>query len=125
MQLTTDAMRATGMPPGGYELGGLAVLVDDGVAMLADRTSFAGSVATCDRIVRFAYKECEFKLYEAVKMASLNHARLIGADREIGSIKPGKWADIILFDEDIAVSRVSIAGCWPLLIDDCAGLPGA
>lgn len=41
MTLTTDAIRATEMPEGEYELGGLPVLVVDGVAMLADRTSFS------------------------------------------------------------------------------------
>lgn len=103
MLLTTDATRPTNMPDGNYELGGLDVLVTDGVAMLADRTSFAGSVVTCDKLVRFAYKDCGFKLYEAVKMAGLNHARIIGADKELGSIKVGKRADIILFDDDINV----------------------
>ena len=103
MLLTTDATRPTNMPEGNYKLGGLDVLVTDGVAMLADRSSFAGSVVTCDKLVRFAHKECGFKLHEAVKMASLNHAKLIGAEKEIGSIKPGKRADIIIFDNDINV----------------------
>jgi len=103
MLLTTDATRPADMPEGDYELGGLGVVVTDGVAMLADRSSFAGSVATCDRLVRFAYKECGFKLHEAVKMAALNHAKLIGADRHTGSIKKGKRADIIIFDDDINV----------------------
>ena len=101
--LTTDSTRPTLMPDGNYELGGLDVLVTDGVAMLADRTSFAGSVATCDRLVRFAYKECGFPLHEAVRMASLNHARIIGMDGSIGSIAVGKRGDIIIFDEDIRV----------------------
>jgi len=101
--LTTDSTRPTLMPEGKYELGGLDVLVTDGVAMLADRTSFAGSVATCDRLVRFAYKECGFPLHEAVKMASLNHARIIGMDGEIGSIAVGKRGDVIVFDENINV----------------------
>ena len=102
--LTTDATRPTNMPEGHYELGGLDVLVTDGVAMLADRTSFAGSIATCDRLVRFAYKECGFPLHEAVRMASLNHTRIIDMDEEIGSIAIGKRGDIIVFDEDIVVS---------------------
>src|SRR6185295_16158614 len=54
--LITDAMRAAGMPPGESTLGhirnGLKVIVEDGVAKLPDRTSFAGSVATADRLVR-------------------------------------------------------------------------
>ncbi|MCL2362676.1 MAG: N-acetylglucosamine-6-phosphate deacetylase [Defluviitaleaceae bacterium] len=103
MLLTTDATRPTNMPEGKYDLSGLDVLVTDGVAMLTDHTSFAGSVATCDKLLRFAYKECGFKLHEAVKMASLNHAKIINMDHEIGSIKRGKRADIILFDDDIHV----------------------
>ena len=104
--LTTDSTRPTLMPEGNYELGGLDVLVTDGVAMLADRTSFAGSVATCDRLVRFAYKKCGFPLHEAVKMASLNHARIIGMDAEIGSLEVGKQGDVIIFDEDVQICRI-------------------
>src|SRR5690606_33111782 len=54
--LITDAMRAAGMPPGESVLGslhdGLRVIIEDGVAKLPDRSSFAGSVATADRLVR-------------------------------------------------------------------------
>ena len=54
--LITDAMRAAGMPPGESILGslhnGLKVIVEDEVAKLPDRSSFAGSVATADRLVR-------------------------------------------------------------------------
>src|SRR6185436_11904362 len=54
--LITDAMRAAGMPAGESVLGnkdsGLKAIVEDGVAKLPDRTSFAGSVATADRLVR-------------------------------------------------------------------------
>jgi len=109
MLLTTDATRPAKMPEGNYELGGLDVTVTDGVAMLSDRTSFAGSVAACDDLVRFAYKVCGFKLHEAVRMAGLNHARLIGEDSRIGSIKVGKRADIIVFDDDINIRHVSVS----------------
>lgn len=110
MLLTSDSTRPTDMPEGSYELGGLPVIVTDGVAMLADRSSFAGSVATTDRLVRVAYKQCGLKLYEAVKMVSLNHAKLIGMDRETGSIERGKVADIIIFDESINVRKIIIDG---------------
>jgi N-acetylglucosamine-6-phosphate deacetylase len=106
MLLTTDATRPADMPEGKYELGGLDVLVTDGVAMLADRTSFAGSVATANRLVRVAYKNAGMALHDAVKMASLNHATLIGLYKEIGSITIGKKADIVIFDEDIKVKKV-------------------
>ena len=52
--LITDAMRAAGMPPGESVLGslrnGIKVIVEDGVAKLPDRESFAGSVATADPV---------------------------------------------------------------------------
>lgn len=110
MLLVSDATKPTDMPEGNYELGGLDVIVTDGVAMLADRTSFAGSVATADRLVRVAYKQAGFRLQDAVKMASLNHARLVGMDNEIGSIMIGKRADILIFDDDINIKNVFLNG---------------
>lgn len=106
MLFTTDAICAADMPEGNYQLGGLDVLVTDDVAMLADRTSFAGSVATADRLVRNAYKNIGLPLCEAVNMVSLNTARHLGLDDKLGSIEIGKIADIIIFDENINVVNV-------------------
>jgi len=110
MILTTDAMRATDMPYGIYDLGGLEVLIDDGVAMLSDRTSFAGSIATADRLVRTAYRLAGIPLAIAVKMISINPAKLIGVDKELGSIDIGKIADIVIFDDDINIKTVIQSG---------------
>lgn len=110
MILTTDAMRAADMPDGIYDLGGLEALVDDGVAMLSDRSSFAGSIATADRLVRTAYKLAKIPLATAVNMVSINPAKLIGADKELGSIDKGKIADILLFDDDINIKTVIQSG---------------
>lgn len=106
MTLTTDAIRAANMPEGEYELGGLPVLVAGGVATLSDRTSFAGSVATSDCILRNAIWSVGFNLVEAVNMVSLNVAKQIGWDNRIGSIEKGKWADIIVFNHNIEVLHV-------------------
>jgi N-acetylglucosamine-6-phosphate deacetylase len=57
-----------------------------------------------------AYKQGGFKLYEAVKMVSLNHTRLIGMDKEIGSVSIGKRADIVIFDDDINIKSVIMDG---------------
>lgn len=105
MLLTTDATRPTNLGEGTYELGGLPVMVTDGVAMLADRTSFAGSVATCDRLLRFAHFDCGIPLHEAVKMIGLSHSKLINMDENIGSIKVGKRADIILLNNELFVEN--------------------
>lgn len=112
--LITDAMRAAGMGPGPSILGGLdnglPVIVEDGVAKLPDRSSFAGSVATADQLVRTMVNLAEVPLVEAVRMATATPAAIAGiADRK-GALVEGKDADIIFFDNQIRVSRVFIEG---------------
>ena len=112
--LITDSMRAAGMPPGDSILGskhnGLKVLVEDGVAKLPDRTSFAGSVATTDRLVRNMVNMAEVPLLEAVKMASLTPANILGLGASKGSLICGKDADIVIFDSNINVSTTIVQG---------------
>ena len=112
--LITDSMRGAGMPPGESILGskhnGLKVIIEDGVAKLPDRTSFAGSVATCDRLVRNMIKMADVPLLEAVKMASLTPANILGIASSKGSLVKGKDADIVIFDEDIRVSTTIVGG---------------
>lgn len=112
--LVTDATNAAGQNVTESILGskknGIKVIVEDGVAKLPDRQSFAGSVATMDRLVRNMYKLAEVKLTDAVKMATLTPARIIGIDDKKGSITPGKDADIVLFDDGINVKMTIIGG---------------
>ncbi|MCY4780649.1 N-acetylglucosamine-6-phosphate deacetylase [Sphingobacterium sp. UT-1RO-CII-1] len=112
--LTTDAMRAAGMPEGKSILGGkstgLEVIVEDGVAKLPDRSSFAGSVATADRLIRTMVNVAEVDLSTAVQMLTLNPARIINCAKFMGTIAVGKNADLVLFDEDINVKSTIIRG---------------
>ena len=114
ISLVTDSMRAAGMPEGPSILGGLAdgqqVIVEDGVAKLPDRSAFAGSVATADRLVRTMVREAGCSIPEAVRMMTENPARVMGIARRKGSILPGKDADIVIFDDDIRVRKTIIAG---------------
>lgn len=114
ISLVTDSMRAAGMPEGPSILGGLAdgqpVIVEDGVAKLLDRSAFAGSVATADRLVRTMVREAGCSIPEAVRMMTENPARVMGIARRKGSILPGKDADIVIFDDDINVQKTIIAG---------------
>ena len=101
------------MPDGPSVLGhwknGLAVVIEDGVAKLPDRTSFAGSVATFDRLVRNMVRMAGVPLTDAVKMAAATPARIMNlTDR--GAIVPGLRADLTLFDDDIRVSHVIVGG---------------
>lgn len=110
--LITDAMRAAGMPPGESVLGslenGLKVIVEDDVAKLPDRSSFAGSVATMDRAVRTAIA-AGIPLAEAVRMATATPARIMNIGKK-GSLERGKDADIVMFDKDVNIHMTVIQG---------------
>lgn len=112
--LVTDSMRAAGMPEGPSILGGLEggqeVIVEDGVAKMPDRSCFAGSVATTDRLVRTMVRLAGCSIPEAVRMMSLNPARFMNIQDAKGSIECGKDADLVIFDDNINVSRVLVGG---------------
>jgi len=112
--LITDAMRAAGMPPGESVLGslenGLKVIVEDGVAKLPDRSAFAGSVATADRLVRNMITLAGVPLTDAVKMITSTPAAIMQAGDRKGSLTRGKDADIVLFDEDITIAMTIVKG---------------
>lgn len=112
--LITDAMRAAGMPEGESILGGLKngtkVIVEDGVAKLPDRTSFAGSVATTDRLVRTMMTMAGVSLVDTIQMITETPARIMGIQDKKGSLQIGKDADILIFDENIAVQMTMVKG---------------
>lgn len=118
--LITDAMRAAGMPPGESWLGslnnGLKVIVEDGVAKLPDRSAFAGSVATANRLVKSMVKLADVNLVDAVTMASTTPARIIGVSDSKGSLTRGKDADIVIFDRDYNVHLTMI--CRNIVFND-------
>lgn len=120
--LVTDAMRGAGMPEGKSILGGLKngleVIIEDGVAKLPDRTSFAGSVATADRLIRTMINLAEVPLTDAVRMLTSTPARILGVQDTKGSLVPGKDADIVVFDQNIEIEKTIIKG---KIIYDCLG----
>lgn len=112
--LCTDAMRGAGMPDGESILGSLEkgqkVIIEDGVAKLPDRTAFAGSVATTDRLVRTMVNVAEVPLMDAIRMMTLIPARILKITDRKGSLEIGKDADITIFDENINVSYTILSG---------------
>ena len=112
--LITDAMRAAGMPEGESILGGLKngtrVIVEDGVAKLLDRTSFAGSVATADRLVRTMITLGGVSLLDTIQMITDTPARIMGIRESKGSLQTGKDADILIFDEKITIHLTMVNG---------------
>jgi N-acetylglucosamine-6-phosphate deacetylase len=111
--LITDAMRAAGMPPGESVLGslkdGTKVIVEDNVAKMPDRSAFAGSVATFDRLVRNMIKLAEVPLIEAIRMASETPARIMKINDRKGTLERGKDADIVIFDKDINIDTTIVS----------------
>lgn len=112
--LITDAVRGAGMPPGEIILGslknGIRAIVEDGVAKLPDRSAFAGSVATTDRLVRNMIYMAGVPLVEAVRMMSATPAQIMNVFDKKGSLDIGKDADILLFDEDIRIHMTMVNG---------------
>jgi len=112
--LITDSLRGAGMPEGesiaGSLQNGQKVIIEDGVAKLLDRSAFAGSVATTDRLVRTVVKQAGIPLLDAVRMMTITPAEIIGVDDKKGSLIKGKDADILIFDDDVNIKMTVIMG---------------
>lgn len=114
VSLITDAMAATGMSDGRYELGPLGVDVVDGVARVAGTDTIAGSTATMDRVFRFAVAHSGLPRDEALLLAvgqsSINPARALGLPG--AGLEAGAAADLVVLDANLAVSGVLRRGAW-------------
>ena len=106
----TDAINATGLGPGTYRLGDMDIVVEDNVAKLADRTFFAGSVATMDECVRNMMVLGDLSVRDAVRTATAIPARIIGVDDRKGRLAPGMDADLVVFDDNINVKATIVGG---------------
>ncbi len=89
---------------------GMGVIFEDGAMKLSDRSALAGSVATLKDCVKNMYKEVKVPLYEAVRMASLTPAEVVGFGKQKGKIEKGYDADLLLFDNDINIKSVITNG---------------
>ena len=108
MVLISDSLRCCGMPDGEYELGGQQVFLQGGIARLADGT-IAGSATNLfecmQRAVSFGISR-----EDAIRAATYNPARQIGALSEVGSIADGKCADFVVCDAELNRKEVWLAG---------------
>ncbi|MEU0190092.1 N-acetylglucosamine-6-phosphate deacetylase [Streptomyces afghaniensis] len=108
----TDAMDAAGFGDGRYWLGPLEVEVADGVARLLADGTIAGSTLTLDRAFKRAVTVDGLSVEDAVTALSATPARLLGMDDRIGSLEPGKDADLVLLDADYELKGVMRRGEW-------------
>jgi N-acetylglucosamine-6-phosphate deacetylase len=110
LALVTDCNRALDMPDGTYMMGpldgGEPILRADGVGIMPNRTALASSVVGMDHCVRTFHQLTGVPLEIVVRMASLTPARIAGFDHDIGSLAPGKRADLVVLDRDLRVRQV-------------------
>lgn len=107
--LITDAMRAAGMPDGQYDICGYDVEMRDGVVR-TDSGGLAGSTLSLDAAVRNMVELTGTSPAEAIHMASLHPARLIGVDDRLGSLLPGKQASVIALNDGLHLQKIWIQG---------------
>ncbi|HEY9289087.1 MAG TPA: N-acetylglucosamine-6-phosphate deacetylase [Candidatus Dormibacteraeota bacterium] len=106
--LTTDQTAAAGAPAGHYSLGGREVISDGHAVRLEDGT-LAGSVATMDELVRRTAQLPGMSLHDAVTMAATSPADVLG-EPQLGRLRPGARADIIILDQELRVRLTIIGG---------------
>lgn len=106
--LVTDAMAATGMADGQYELGSLDVTVTDGVARLTDGGSIAGGTAHLHDVLRTTVAG-GVDLVDACYVAATNPAAVLGRS-DIGALEPGRRADVLLLDDALGIEQVIRGG---------------
>jgi len=107
----SDATSGAGLPEGArFRMGGMEYDVHDGVGMLFDRTAFAGSTTLLNAMMPILINQVGIPLVEAIRMASLTPARVIGVDDRKGSLAAGKDADIAIFNADFTAWEVIIGG---------------
>jgi N-acetylglucosamine-6-phosphate deacetylase len=108
----TDAIDAAGFGDGLYDLGPMKVEVRDGVARLVEGGSIAGSTLTLDTAFKRAVTLDGLSLADTVRAISTNPARLLGLDDRIGTLEPGKDADLVVLDEAYDLVGVMRKGEW-------------
>ena len=109
VHLITDNTSWAGMPNGTYEDGDRTIIKEDQRVYSVDGT-LVGSVATMDFCVGNVVRSLGLSLSEAVRMASLNPAVLIGMQDRKGSLEPGKDADLVVLDEKLEVHTTMVMG---------------
>jgi N-acetylglucosamine-6-phosphate deacetylase len=116
--LITDAIEAAGAGDGVYDHGDMHVTVKDGMAMLSDGSSIAGSTLTMDKALRRSVFSAGVPLHEALLAATATPASAIGLVDRVGVIAPGRQADLLVLDDSLSVDGVLRRGNWTTELSD-------
>jgi N-acetylglucosamine-6-phosphate deacetylase len=109
--LVSDCLKGAGLPEGAkFQLGSVSCKVGPGYCLLEDESALAGSLAQMIDLIRIMTRRADVPLYDAVRMASLTPATILGIADRFGSIQPKKIADLVLFDDRFAIHRVWVGG---------------
>ena len=113
MILISDSCTATGLADGIYEIGkehDRRIEVKNGLAHLEGTDTICGSTFCLYQMFKNAVMNIGIDFMGALKACTINPARLVGLDREIGSISIGKSADLVVIDNDMNICDVYING---------------
>jgi N-acetylglucosamine-6-phosphate deacetylase len=108
--LITDSILAAGLGDGDYILGDLDITVKGEETRLRDGSSLAGSVLTLNKAVKNVLEWTDLSINQVVQMASLNPARVLGLDKDMGSIEKGKCANLTVYDKDFQIKQTYVYG---------------
>ena len=104
----SDSLSLAGTDAGEGMMGATPYIIEDGVCKLRDRSAFAGSIATSDRLLSVLVRECGFSVPQASEMLSGIPASLLGVGK--GRIRVGLDADFAVLDDDLCVCGVYVGG---------------
>lgn len=108
--LVTDAVAPMGLEPGRHNFGNITVEVNEGKAYVAGTTTLAGSVATMDGCVRIFKTSARCSTEKALEAATLHPAKMLGIEKERGTLDYGAVADFVMLDDDLNVLSTFLAG---------------
>lgn len=108
--LISDSMLAANLADGDYYLGTLAVKVENNIARTLDTGSLAGSTTNLMACMKNVKSVLGLDLETILPMVSMNQAKLLKIDHEVGSLEVGKKANIVFIDDQFNVKATFVNG---------------
>jgi N-acetylglucosamine-6-phosphate deacetylase len=110
LAVVTDGSPLTGRPPGTYRVWGIDVIVEEQIAFVADRSAYAGTVATLDQCLARVIDNAGVTFRDALRMVTLTPSTILKVADRKGSLEAGKDADVVIFDSKLNVNQTIVGG---------------